>query len=60
MPLLMISAVVPIIPNGASFACTPKALWDEDGPIWCKEGPRVRLTGIAAREIDGSCAAGPP
>jgi endonuclease YncB( thermonuclease family) len=41
--------------SGASFACTPVRVWDGDGPIWCAEGPRVRLAGIAAREIDGSC-----
>ena len=49
--LLLASAVAP----GATFTCTPVAVWDGDGPIWCAEGPRVRLAGIAAREIDGSC-----
>ena len=39
---------------GQSFACTPVAVWDGDGPNWCAEGPRIRA-GIAAREIDGSC-----
>lgn len=37
------------------FLCTPVALWDADGPIWCKEGPRIRIAGIAARESDGTC-----
>ncbi len=40
---------------GARFSCTPIKVYDGDGPIWCAEGPRVRLAGIAAREIDGSC-----
>ncbi len=40
---------------GERFACTPTRVYDGDGPIWCAEGPRVRLAGIAAREIDGSC-----
>ena len=40
---------------GHSFTCTPVAVWDGDGPIWCAEGPKIRLAGIAAREIDGSC-----
>ena len=56
MLLSLILATVPIIPNGAAFTCTPEAAWDGDGPIWCKEGPRIRLGGIAAREIDESCA----
>src|SRR5690606_18787438 len=44
----------------ASFVCTPTQVWDGDGPIWCAEGPRIRLAGIAAREIDGSCMPGHP
>lgn len=44
----------------AVFACTPVAVWDGDGPIWCAEGPKVRLAGIAARELDGSCRPGHP
>jgi len=35
-------------------------VWDGDGPIWCQEGPRLRLAGIAAREIDGTCSPGHP
>lgn len=44
----------------ASFTCTPVRVWDGDGPIWCAEGQRIRLQGIAAREIDGSCRRGHP
>ena len=44
-----------IVPGGESFSCTPTAVWDGDGPIWCAEGPRVRISGIAAREMDGTC-----
>jgi endonuclease YncB( thermonuclease family) len=51
---------VPIVPQSERFTCTPTAVWDGDGPIWCAEGPHVRLQGIAAREIDGSCRAGQP
>lgn len=47
--------VIPIIAAGLTFACTPTHVWDGDGPVWCAEGPRVRLAGIAAREIDESC-----
>jgi endonuclease YncB( thermonuclease family) len=28
--------------------------------VWCKEGPRIRLAGIAAREIDDSCRSNQP
>lgn len=49
-----------IVPSGQSFDCTPTAVWDGDGPIWCAEGPHVRLSGIAAREMDGSCSPGHP
>lgn len=52
--------LVAVVPSGQTFACTPEAVWDGDGPIWCAEGPRLRLAGIAAREIDGSCSDGHP
>lgn len=45
-----------VVPAGQTFQCTPVAVWDGDGPIWCKEGPHVRLSGIAAREMDGTCS----
>ena len=49
-----------IVAAGSSFICTPSAVWDGDGPIWCVEGPKIRLAGVAAREIDGSCRPGHP
>lgn len=54
------SRPVLIVPQSERFICTPTAVWDGDGPIWCAEGPHVRLQGIAAREIDGSCRDGQP
>lgn len=51
---------VPVIAAGLLFACTPTHVADGDGPIWCAEGPRIRLAGIAARERDGSCRPGQP
>jgi hypothetical protein len=52
----VIYAPVPsTIRAGAGFACTPVAVWDGDGPIWCAEGPKVRIAGVAAPELDGSC-----
>lgn len=56
----MILLSASIIAAGASFTCTPTAVWDGDGPIWCAEGPRIRLSGIAAREIDDVCKPGHP
>lgn len=44
-----------VVPAGQSFECTPTAVYDGDGPIWCAEGPHIRLSGIAAREMDGTC-----
>lgn len=44
-----------VVPTGQSFGCTPTRVWRGDGPIWCAEGPRIRLSGVAAREIEGSC-----
>lgn len=55
--ILLIAAVVPA---GQAFECTPTRVWDGDGPIWCAEGPHVRVAGIAAPEMDGSCRAGHP
>lgn len=56
----MIAAALHVVAAGTAFICTPTAVWDGDGPIWCAEGPRVRLAGIAAREIDNSCREGQP
>jgi endonuclease YncB( thermonuclease family) len=53
-------AATPIIPAGQMFRCTPTAVWDGDGPIWCAEGPKVRIAGVASRELDGSCRPNQP
>ncbi|WP_321327799.1 hypothetical protein [uncultured Parasphingorhabdus sp.] len=52
---MILPILIAIVPVGQSFQCTPVRVWDGDGPIWCSEGPRVRLSGIAAREMDGTC-----
>ena len=49
-----------IVPAGQTFRCTPTAVWDGDGPVWCAEGPKVRIAGVAAREIDGTCKPNQP
>jgi len=59
MSLLLAAAAI-IVPAGETFTCTPTHVWDGDGPVWCAEGPRIRLSGIAAPEIDGSCRKGQP
>lgn len=58
--LELLLAAAAIVPAGQSFECTPTAVWDGDGPIWCAEGPHIRLSGIAAREMDGTCSRGHP
>lgn len=52
--------VAAVIPAGKPFVCTPTRVWDGDGPVWCREGARLRLAGIAAREHDGTCRANQP
>lgn len=56
----MILLALKMVTAGSAFVCTPTAVWDGDGSIGCAEGPRIRLSGIAAREIDGTCQAGHP
>lgn len=49
------NAAASIVATGETFTCTPTSVWDGDGPIWCAEGPRIQIAGVAAREMDGSC-----
>lgn len=58
--LMLILAQVSVIPADQTFTCTPTHVWDGDGPVWCEEGPRLRLAGIAAREMDETCNANQP
>lgn len=60
MSLMIAAAAALFVPAGESFPCTPVRVWDGDGPIWCAEGPKIRLSGIAAPEMDGSCGTGHP
>jgi len=53
--ILLFASAAATAPAGETFTCTPTRVWDGDGPIWCAEGPRIRLSGIAAREMDGTC-----
>ncbi|WP_298815064.1 hypothetical protein [uncultured Sphingomonas sp.] len=56
--MLAILAAVQVVAAGQNFRCTPTRVWDGDGPVWCAEGPRLRIAGIAAREADGRCRRG--
>lgn len=47
-------------PTSQTFDCMPTNVWDGDGPVWSEEGPRIRLAGIATRELVGSCSPGHP
>ena len=57
---MILAFAAQVIATGASFACTPTAVWDGDGPVWCAEGPKVRIAGVAAREADGTCRSNQP
>ena len=56
--LLLLAAVV--VSTGQTFTCTPTHVYDGDGPVWCAEGPHLRIGGIAAREMDGACRSNQP
>lgn len=58
--MLIAFLLASVVPSGESFSCTPVRVWDGDGPIWCREGPKIRLSGIAAREIDETCKSNHP
>nr|WP_140231021.1 hypothetical protein [Sphingomonas japonica] len=58
--MVIAAALLQVVAAGQVFACTPTRVWDGDGPIWCAEGPRIRLAGIAAREIDDTCRRNQP
>ncbi|MFN3946403.1 MAG: thermonuclease family protein [Allosphingosinicella sp.] len=60
------SWVAPAAETAPTFTCTATRVHDGDGPIWCREHGndarpiKVRLAGIAARELDESCSDGHP
>lgn len=45
--------------NNGSFSCAVVSVHDGD-TMRCQDGTRVRLSGIDARELNGSCAPGHP
>ena len=46
--------------RGEAFTCTPTGVRDGDGPLWCAEGPRIRLSSIPTPEFDGDFRPGQP
>jgi hypothetical protein len=56
----IIAYAAAVVAAGQTFVCTPTHVWDGDGPVWCAEGPHLRLSGIAAREMDGTCRSNQP
>lgn len=58
--MLPIALIAASAMAGQSFTCTATRVWDGDGPILCREGPRIRLAAIAARELSGDCRPGQP
>lgn len=46
--------ILALILQATAFTCTPVALYDADGPLWCKEGPRIRTAATPSLAL---CAA---
>lgn len=57
---MLVILAASIVAAGHTFTCTPTHVWDGDGPVWCAEGPHVRIAGIAAREMDDTCRTNQP
>ena len=60
LPASLDAARPQVVEAGQRFTCTPVAVWDGDGPVWCVEGPKIRIAGVAAREMDGTCKPNQP
>lgn len=61
IPAFALPATAPPDPGDpGAFRCTVTRVHDGDGPIHCREGQKIRLSGIAARELDESCNPGHP
>jgi endonuclease YncB( thermonuclease family) len=56
----MLLQIAALIAAGRAFTCDAIALHDVDGPIHCRSGEKIRLQGIGATEIDGSCRPNQP
>lgn len=45
---------------GVALICLAIALHDVDGPIHCADGTKIRVQGIGATEMDGTCRPNQP
>ncbi len=56
----MISFLLAAAMSGPTFTCTVTRVHDGDGPLWCAEGPKVRIAGIQAPDFESAqpCRAG--
>lgn len=49
----MISTILAVaLAKGRPFTCTVTLVHDGDGPLWCVEGPKVRVAGIQAPDFE--------
>ncbi len=53
--MMLLLALASVVPTEQPFTCTPTQVWAGNGPIWCAEGQKVKLHGIAVQEFDGTC-----
>jgi hypothetical protein len=56
----MIPLIALALATAQPFTCEAIALHDADGPIHCSSGVKIRLQGIGALEMDGTCRPGQP
>lgn len=38
----------------AAFPCTVFRVHDGDGPLWCRQGPKIRVAGIQAPDFESA------
>lgn len=50
----MISFILAAALSGSAFICTVTRVHDGDGPLWCAEGPKVRIAGIQAPDFESA------
>ncbi len=51
---MMILALVAAATSPAPFPCTVVKVHDGDGPLWCREGPKVRIAGVQAPDFESA------
>lgn len=42
------------------ITCEVVSVYDADGPIRCRNGVKIRVAGVNAREVDGTCRSNAP